>query len=333
MKRSLSDVIAYFGGPRVQTHPHSEVLRARAALSFGMQATGMTLTQFNRQVLEPVVGGADSKIGFKWWNGSNIPSRASIAKLDKQVPGILAVFSHDMFTLLRDEHFPEKKVEKILRQWRPSDGKGSYWRFGDEAERHKSRRVGTVAYRESFQQLFERGDIPGFSAILGLMRAHEAKGTTDMHIECAKYAYRYFPTIARIPWMKPHQKLLRYCIQHVHVRDIISFLFVGVNWTVIKFQIGLERHELDSWRLQEEWLVPPFDPVWERLWLAENREVVDPLRPHPGRRADWRAFLLAGGRRSPRSKNHPRNRGNEHLFTPKVFGRKRRGTASRDDAN
>ena len=317
MEKSISDLIAYFGGPRKQTHPHSEVLRARAALTFGMQATGMTLTQFNRKFVEPVVGGADSKIGFKWWNGDNIPSRRSIEKIDNKVPGILSVFLHDFFLFLLDDQLSEKRIEKALSQWRSHDDRGPYWKFTDALERRKNRRIGDVEHREGLQRLFERGDIPGFSVVLGLMRSAEASKNTQLHIECAKYAYRYFPTIVRIPWMKPSQHLLRYCLQHVHMRDLLSFIFIGVDWTIIKFQIGLERHELDPWRLQEEWLVPPFDPVWDRLQFADNRLVVDPLRPHQGRRADCRAFVIASGRAPPRSKHHPRNRGNGHLFVPK----------------
>jgi hypothetical protein len=282
-----------------------------------MQATGMALTQFNREIIEPVVGGVDSKIGFKWWNGENIPTRRSIEKIENKVPGILQVFLYDFFLFLRDDQLTGKHIERILSQWRNPNERGNYWKFPDAAERHKNRRIGDVSDRNNLQRLFERGDIPGVTVILGLMRSAEARKDTDAHIVCAKYAYRCFPTIARIPWMKPNQKLLRYCLQHVHLRDLLSFMFVGVNWTVIKFQIELERHEVDPWRLQEEWLVPPFDPVWDRLEGADNRAVVDPLRPHPSRRTDSRAFMIAGGRRSPRSRHHPRNRGNEHLYIPR----------------
>jgi hypothetical protein len=113
------------------------------------------------------------------------------------------------------------------------------WWFGDEEER------GVVAspLRTETSLLVQRGDLDGFTVVLGLVREAETQNDLAAHIDRFADLYRAFPGAARVSWLKPFTRLLRHCVQTIHLKSFYSALWWRVDWTIINRQIRAARHE------------------------------------------------------------------------------------------
>src|SRR6202044_74851 len=94
-----------------------------------------------------------------------------------------------------------------------------------------------IVLRDDTSALWQRGDLDGFTVILGLVREAEAIGDTDAHIHRVADLYRAFAAVARIPWFRPHLLWLRWCVERIHRRSPISLFWWRINWSVIYSQI------------------------------------------------------------------------------------------------
>jgi hypothetical protein len=73
-------------------------------------------------------------------------------------------------------------MELIFPYLGTTNSKPSSWWFGDEYERFPELRFIPIVLREDTSALWQRGDMDGFTVILGLVREAEAIGDTDAHI-------------------------------------------------------------------------------------------------------------------------------------------------------
>lgn len=215
MTDSVYDMCLRLEGRRHERVPHSESLRACVTIEYVLQKTGMTTHELGKRIVEPArvrktksESLESSGIVHRWASGRGVPSIESVKKLEAFVPGIRGVYNHPVFPLLREYPLSKSDVESYLARWKNDAPNGNYWRFFDDYERIVSRRYINAPWRNATQPLVQRGDLDGFTIILGLMRAAEAVNDAQAHIDCAEDLYRAFASVARIPWFKKHRQLL-----------------------------------------------------------------------------------------------------------------------------
>jgi len=153
------------------------------------------------------------------------------------------VYSHPVFDLLRDRPIGRRRIGTLLKRYQNSTQKIPLWCFGDESKRIPKLRFIPILSRHDTSALWQRGDLDGFTVILGLVREAEAIAATDAHIHRVADLYRAFPAVARIPWFRPFTPLLRRCVERIHLRNLISHFWWRIDWNVIDAQIRSRHHE------------------------------------------------------------------------------------------
>jgi hypothetical protein len=218
-----------------------------------------------------------------------------VKKLEAFAPGVRGVYNHPIFPLLRECPLSKSDIESHLARWKNKVPNGNYWRFFDNYERIVSRRYVNATSRNDTQPLVQRGDLDGFTIILGLMRSAEAVNDAQAHIDCAADLYRAFASVARIPWVKKHRRLLKYCVQRAHLRVLLSYGYWRVNWDVLESQVKAKHHEtirsLSPRDRRTGRFVEPLDPVSPMIVEFGNKLEGDPRpwsRREPRRAGFWR---------------------------------------------
>jgi hypothetical protein len=178
---------------------------------------------------------------------------------------------------------------KLLRRYTPRGECLVPWWFGDEPER------GIVAspIRTETSLLFQRGDLEGFTVILGFIRAAEVQNDLEARIERVADLYRAFPGAARVSWLKPFVPLLRYCVQCIHLKSLYCLLWWHVDWKTIEKQIRAAQHETIRHRCPRDprtlrFMVPK-DPV--SLAMGRIPEIIE----NPLQVRGWAARAFGAG--------------------------------------
>jgi hypothetical protein len=286
--KSLRETLRRLTGGRAPHRDSADILRTLATLRFALNATGMSLDEFGRKHVDR--SRASSANLVHRWARAKTSMRASTAKrLDKRVPGVLRVYSHPVFELLRERCPTLPRINRLLKPYRP-DGYISWW-FGDEQER------GVVAspLRTETSLLAQRGDLEGFTVILGLLREAEVKDDLDAHISRLGDLYRAFPGAARVSWLKPFAPLLRYCVQTLSICNLYSAFWWRVDWKLIQRQTHAARHETVRHRCPRDpktlEFILPADPVSVAI------EGVPDYISNPLKKKRWAAKAVRAGDR------------------------------------
>jgi hypothetical protein len=282
---SIREQLNKLTGTRAPNRDSADILRSRVTLSYGLRATGLSPTAFGKKYVDRGIDDGSALVR-KWARGITAAGPRSIARLEPAVPGILALYSHPVFDLLRDRHIGRRRITSLLSRYQNPNGPFPPWWFGDEFARFSELRFIPIVLRNDTSALWQRGDMDGFTVILGLVREAEAIGDTDAHIHCVADLYRAFPAVARIPWFRPHLLLLRWCVERIHLRNLISLFWWRVNWSVIYSQIRTPTFETARLRwsrdAQTGRFVEPRHPCSPAI-KCPPRMVRNPLRAVDGK--------------------------------------------------
>ncbi|MFL6600537.1 MAG: hypothetical protein ACJ8R9_04335 [Steroidobacteraceae bacterium] len=235
---SIKDVIRRLTGQRAPNRDPADILRTLATLRFAIDKTGLSLDAFARQHVDRRYSGSSNLI-YRWARGETSMSENMARRLDARVAGVYQIHSHPVFELLREPSLEVAEIHRLLSRYTSSSPRHTSWWFGDEEER------GVVAspLRTETSLLVQRGDLDGFTVILGLVREAEVQNDLTAHIDRFADLYRAFAGAARVSWLKPFRRLLRHCVQTVQFKSFHSALWWRVDWKTIDRQIRAVRHE------------------------------------------------------------------------------------------
>jgi hypothetical protein len=235
--QSIRDVIRPLVGEQAPKRVPADFLRTLATVRFALEKTAVGFEAFAREYVDR--GYDSSGLFYRWARGETSMSLKSARHLDARVDGVLQVYSHPVFALLREPCLEVAEIKKLLERYtRPGQSVIPWW-FGDEMERG----IMASPLRTETSLLFQRGDLDGFSVILGLVREAEMQDDLEAHIERIADLYRAFPGAARVSWLQPFARLQRYCVQTLQLKSLHCFLWWHVNWRTIAKQVRAAQHE------------------------------------------------------------------------------------------
>lgn len=258
---TIRDLLNNLERPRRAHRTDPKVLQGLVWLDHALHLADLDLSDFAQKFLD--YHSEHSGLIYKWANGKTAPTATSVRRIDKKLPGSGAIYNLPLFSLLDPRPLSKKQVKKLLAIYEIPERDLYPWIFpNDEELREQNHFVHTMMRNDSYP-LFSRGDIYGFTVIVGLVREAEAKGDVTSLLAHLTNMYRAFPAVARIPWFRNHVDLLRECIDAIRYRNYVASLTFDVDWTVINKQINAPVHET----LRERC---PRDPKTWRFLLPED---------------------------------------------------------------
>ena len=281
-------------GTRRSNRDTADILRSMVTVQYGLQKSGLSLGDFAQKYVD--YGRAEkSNLTTRWLMGDVAISMRNASRLDRMIPGMRELYLHPVFQLLRYPEVSSRKVRSLLRRYQ-NPRRLPFWLFGDE----QVLRWAPPLPREDTSTVWQRGDLDGFTVILGLVRDAESQGDVGRHMLHIQHLYRAFAAVARIPWFRPYARLLRWCVERIHGRNVFSRTCVRVMWPIIHAQIRAPQHET----LPHRWprdprtgrAVEPVDPTFA-LPLPLQLTLRNPLEDERWRRAT--CSRAARGSRSP----------------------------------
>lgn len=219
----------------------AEWLRSAAWLDNALTASGATLPEFGSRYI--YAGKSRSQLVNKWANGSTLPTRRSVEQVDVALPGTHEVFDHPLFSLLSDEVLPERAIRKILRGHIEPESSYHAWQFPNDEMIRRTRNWRPVGLLWDTNNLVERYDLWGFTAIVATVRIAEAQGKDPLHMECCMDMFRALPAAFMTPWLLKNSDLLVKCVDRLRNRRLFSMIHFSVNWAAIASQT---KHLLES---------------------------------------------------------------------------------------
>lgn len=185
----------------------------------------------------------NSTLIYKWLHGNTTPYPASVSQINKQLPGSGDIYHLPLFPLLAPRPISLGRVRKLLSIYENAGRVHYPWSFPNDTELHAQNRFVPVVARDDSVALFARGDLYGFTAIVGLVSEAEASGDAEAHwLHCANM-FRALPAVARIPWIYPHYNRLRECVYAIYARNRTTQMIITVDWDIIDRQIQAPVHE------------------------------------------------------------------------------------------
>jgi len=183
-------------------------------------------------------GVRQAKLVYKWANGDAVPSKRTVARIAQQIPDSDILYSLPLWELLEDRPIAQSIIEKrIAPYWVPMPPSDiGFWKFPKNNFARSSYPY-TVFGRDNNIDLFERGDIYGFTALVAITREGEAVRDADQHWFLCAEVYRAIPAIVKEPWLKEHLPLLRECLLSVQLRLMTTLMLFTVDWAIIEKQI------------------------------------------------------------------------------------------------
>lgn len=181
------------------------------------------------------------------WTKKQTMQRNTVKELEKypELRGMLALYDLPLFVFLEDRPLTKRAIRTLLAPYQPQSKRelDLAWRFPNDAELIDERRLlGTIIENDS-ATLVARGDIYGFTAIVGLARLAAVAHDHQRHLLHVHNMYRALPAVARLPWFRNHVELLRECVDKIY-RDCFTTVLAGeADWAVIQRQIESPVHE------------------------------------------------------------------------------------------
>lgn len=217
----------------------------------------------------------DSHLVAKWQKAIHLPSRSTVRKLERLVQGGLALFDLPLWKLLENRRLDLKQIDRLMSPFRSgrNDGDG-YWKFPNDDELRESGRFGGIWWRDELEQLRQRGDIYGFTAIVAAVRTLEVYGA-DSHCEACAYTYRMLPSLYKFPWFASQRHLLEPCLDTLRRRSRMCWVRFDVDWDVINrqtldpaFEPKRELRKIDPADLR---YVDLEDPILYAEWIPGKK--------------------------------------------------------------
>lgn len=250
-------------------------LRTKVTLEFAIQSSGLPHGEFAKNYLYR--GRSNSGLIDKWRSGKTALYRNSALALEKHFPGTLKIFELPLFDLLTDASISEKRVEELLRKYLPQDGEPRVlaWRFPDTEAKIAEGTYVPVLVAWDTAALRSYGTVESFCAILGVMRAAEARGNLLVHLAASQDLFRALPMVLKFPWFAVAAKDLGKQLFRLRNRVLQSQLFFDVDWRLIRRQ-GRDplyhpfRYTLPKW--PDGRFVEPMDPVLPAAFVPGRRQ-------------------------------------------------------------
>ena len=214
----------------------------------------MSKTQWSWADLKQELGKnrARSHLVDRWRNEEVNPYRVSAQKLDKRVPGSLALFDLPMWGLLGPGPKTKREIQR-LEEIAESSGP-----LPDEIGATVGR---DNAYRGCYPEmlygsasLVMEGSLRSFNELILRVRRAEAHFNDRDHADNIASLYMLFPTIAKLPYFAPSTVGLAQAISDLHHRVEWSRASVGVDWNVICSAINGSSEEADREELLLAWI-------------------------------------------------------------------------------
>lgn len=238
--KTLDDVVRRLTGKKSPRTSDPKALRTQVCLTYALHRTGLNLNALANQFLTH----HEDRSGLIYkWNQGQVISRKSAMRLGKGIPGLVELYDVALYELLEDRPLTIGQVRRLLKQYEGTRGSLIPWVFPNDDVLKAQRRYLPPYIREDTSRLVMRGDIYGFTAIVGLVREAEAQGCTETHLLYCADMYRALPGLGRLPWFHQHFDLLRRCIESIHARRPLSFMLLKPDWDIIRRQIEAPVHE------------------------------------------------------------------------------------------
>lgn len=219
-------------------------LRTRAWLDYAYrQSQCGSWSEFDEKYVAR--GRTRSNLAEKWRKGSVELTRFSVAKIDKLLPGTLAVFESPLWLLLENRPFSKFEVKKVMGEYRPDTTSGLpfFWLFPGDEEQWRQWRCAPTLSIYDIDGLVRRGDTWGFIALLWTLRYAEADGDQLLHHVAAEGMYRAMPMAIREPWLSNHVDELIKLTETIRARYPYTFYLFDVDFDVIKRQAADPTYE------------------------------------------------------------------------------------------
>lgn len=172
----------------------------------------------------------------KWIKGSSYPTLRSVERVDLALPGTREVFEHPLFSLLSQDTLSEREIRKVLRGHIQPEGSWFGWEFPNDELIRNTRNWRPVGLVWDTNNLVERRDLWGFTAIVATVRLAEAQGKDLLHMQCCMDMYRALPAALMTPWLRSHIDLLVECLNHLRHQRVVSIIHFSVDWEAIRDQ-------------------------------------------------------------------------------------------------
>lgn len=223
----------------------AKLLQARACLDYALHLSGLpSLLTFAEKYLNT----SPPRDIYRWTEKQTMQRNTAkeLEKHNTELQGVLELYDLPLFRFLDDRELSERTIRSLLAPYQyHGDPKQLHlaWRFPNDAELiDECRLIGTIVENDS-AILVARGDIYGFTAIVGLARLAQATHDIHWHRFHVHNMYRALPAVARLPWFKKHVALLRECVDKIYRSCFETVLAAEVDWEVIQRQIDAPIHE------------------------------------------------------------------------------------------
>jgi len=261
VRTSFVDVQRRMTGSKSDGAHLARAFRAKAWLEFAVKQSGLSWRDFVKQCVYR--GRARSSLAEKWRAGKAQPTRLSALRLERLIPGTLAIYDSPLFTLLEDRPFTVQELNALFAPFRETRTPLICWKFPNDEELRERHHWVPTLHEKDTSSLARRGDIWGFIATIWVARMCEAQGDSDVHTAACADLYRAAPAALKEPWLAPHVDQLISLLKAVQSRLFSTLLAFEVDLDIIRRQASDPNHEtIREYR--------PLDPLTHRFIEIED---------------------------------------------------------------
>jgi len=245
---------------RRRTPGDADRLRWGVCLSFAARQMGLSMTEIMTRLVE--AGHRRSNI-LERIDAGSCPDIRTIARLEKWVPGILALHRECLFRLLNPKPIKASTILECLHQLcRAVDDTDEYfenlsWWFDDKAINH---------YRPNYRSLYALRWNPlfAFSFNVAMVRLTESKRADQVHFYHCAWMIRGMHVLGMLPHFENHFHEIGDLASQLRENVYSTFLMMRVDWNAIEQQWHSKKL---AWSLGHDdfgaHLDPAIDPVSE----------------------------------------------------------------------
>ena len=177
---------------------------------------------------------------MRWLKGLQAVGPSSVAKITSVFPNSDQIYNLPVFDLLETGISRAKINQLIATHTISQPPMFTTWQL--PAIKVGNQELPMIIHRDDSDQLFQRGDIYGFIAILILLREAELNNDVIRHEALIKDAYRAFPGFCRDKRFKKRWEEFYASLVHIHNNMYSSARLVKPKKEVIKAQIFSKEH-------------------------------------------------------------------------------------------
>lgn len=228
-------------GSKAHGARHARAFRSKIWLEYAVAQSGLPWSEFAKQYVYR--GRARSSLADKWRAGVIQPTRFSAQRLERFLPGTLAIYDSPLFLVLEDRPFTVQELRKLFAPYREARDQLIVWKFPNDDELRERRHWVPTLHEKDTSSLVRRGDIWGFIATVWVARMSEARGELDHHFMACMDVYRAAPAALKEPWLASHADQLFELLETLRSRVPSTLIMFDVDVDIIKRQASDPNHE------------------------------------------------------------------------------------------